>query len=552
MYRKLRIIYFTLFLILPFLLSPKISLAQESIQSYQVDLTARKDGSMSINESIDYDFGSNSRHGIFRNIPLVSKVGDLFRVIGINFESIKRDGKDEQFSISSSATKTSLKIGDPDRTITGSHSFEINYIVRNGIGSNYSDHDEIFWNVTGNEWNVPIEKATYIIKTDFGVTPGQTICFTGSLGSKGKNCEVRDIEGGKRVTLTKGLNPYEGLSVVSSFPVNTFPKSNLEKTEPFLDPDFKTFLKIIIPIYLLLNFILAPYLIFWYKNKAKIKLGNPSVNFDLPKFNKQRITPSEAGTIDNTKLDKDDITATIFDLAIRKYIKIEQVKKVKKLMPDEIDHKLIKLKDFSDLNDLEKSLMEKIFDYKDEVLVKDIKLDYSDFQSFEKKNFNSLISRGFYTKNPKEQMAFLLVIGIIATAFLNLILGPVLIWLSRKLNGRTKIGDQVDLQVDGLKIFLKNMKRYYKWQADSGYFVEKYIPYALALGFLDEYMKQLEILNPKYSPSFYSGSNFYTNYYLLNSTFSSNITTTAPSSSSGFSGGGFSGGGGGGGGGGSW
>lgn len=174
------------------------------------------------------------------------------------------------------------------------------------------------------------------------------------------------------------------------------------------------------------------------------------------------------------------------------------------------------------------------------------------FQKLEKESFQSLINRGFYTKNPKDQKAGLLIIGIILTVSLNIILGPLLIYLSTKLNGRTALGDKMDWQVEGLKIFLKNMKRHYNFQAKEAITVEKYIPYAMAFGFIDEFMEQLKDLVPEYKPTWYSG---HTNFYVMNSAFNSSMsgsfTTTAPSSSSGFSGG-SSGGGGGGGGGGSW
>lgn len=97
------------------------------------------------------------------------------------------------------------------------------------------------------------------------------------------------------------------------------------------------------------------------------------------------------------------------------------------------------------------------------------------------------------------------------------------------------------------------MKRHYKWQAENLYMVEKYIPYAMALGYIDEFMEQVKIIYPGYKPNWYSGNvAFYAISSNMVSSMNSGFITTAPSSSSGFSGGGFSGGGGGGGGGGSW
>ncbi len=537
-----------------FLFIPNAS-AQEKIENFDVILTAEQNGVIKIEESIDYYFGGGKRHGIFRNIPLISSVGDLFRIIEIDFNEIKRDGEREKFSVDQGTDQTTVKIGGPDKTISGLHNYVIIYSVKNGIGSNYRDHDEIYWNITGNGWQVPITSASALIKTDFGLNPGQTICFTGPAGSTEQNCTVEEVEGGKKVILTKPLNTYEGLTIVSSFPVGTFPKSILQRDKPSLDSDTKGFLIILGIIYGILNLILAPFLIFWYlKKKRKQRFGKVSVNFDMPEYPKgKRITPAEAGTIDNTILDKDDIVATIFDLAIRKYIKIESVKENLKFRPDIEDYKLVKLKDFSDLNKFEKDLMDIMFVGSDTADLKDSKLTYTDFINLEKENFITLIERGFYTKNPKAQMGALLVFGIIAVITLNLFLGIVLIFLSRKLNGRTAIGDEMDWKTDGLKLFLKNMSRNYSWQAKNFYFVEKMIPYAMALGFINEYMEQLKILKPDYHPTWYSGrGNFYAVYPIFASSMNSNITTSAPKSSSGFSGGGSSGGGGGGGGGGSW
>ena len=251
-------------------------------------------------------------------------------------------------------------------------------------------------------------------------------------------------------------------------------------------------------------------------------------------------------------MDKDDILATIFDLAIRKYLKIEEVKKVKTLMPDELDYKLIKLKDFGDLNEFERKLVEHIFKDGDSVKLKDFKLNFLDFHNLEVKNFSLLIKKGLYKENPKGTRGMLLTFGILAIISLNLLLGLVLIYLSRKFTGRTQLGDKIDWQIDGLKIFLKSMSRHHGWQAKNLITVEKYIPYAIALGLHDEFMDQLKIINPNYNPSWYSGGgSFYHGYSGMYSSMSSSVTTSASSSSSGFSGG-SSGGGGGGGGGGSW
>lgn len=520
--------------------------AQEKIQSFDVNLVAHQNGEMTVEESITYDFGEDDRHGIYRDIPLVSKVGDLYRVIEIDFKEIKRDGRDEEFSVEKMPKTTQVKIGDPDKTITGSHNYIIIYNVKNGIGSNFPDFDEIYWNVTGNDWQIPIEKTSYKISTDFGVSPQTSVCYTGPISSKFQNCKAdRDT-----VLSTQSFDAYQGLTVATKFPLDTFPDSELRTSEPTFDPDFTNLLKGYLPILLLLNLIGGPYLLFWYfKNHSKKRLGSPTVNFDIPK-----LSPAEVGIIDNTKLDRDDVIATIFDLAIRKYIKIEEIKVVKTFMPDDTDYKIVKLKNESGLNQFESKLYERLFRDGDEVKLKDLTKDfYTTFSSLEKKAFNMLVEKNLYTKNPKVQMGLLLVFGIIATVLGNIILGPIMIFLSRKLNGRTETGDQEDLQAEGLKIFLKAMSRHHKFQSKNLITVEKYIPYAIALGLQREFMEQLKIIDPNYNPGWYSGyhHNFYGSFANMNYSMNVSILTSAPSSSSGSSGG-SSGGGGGGGGGGSW
>lgn len=542
----IRIVLISLVFILP-----SSVFAQEKIDSYDTSIIAHKDGQMTITESISYDFGDGERHGIFRNIPLVSKVGDLYRVIEVNFREVKRDGKDEQFLVENMPKESEIKIGDPDKTITGKHNYIIIYSVKNGIGSNYEDHDEIYWNATGNDWDVPIEKASVSVTTDFGVKVNKAACFTRSANYNAQLCTFPP-DAYTPITTTGIIQPGEGLTVVAGFPVNTFPKSELRTSEPVFDPDFLNLLKIYLPIAAILNIVGAPYLIFWYlKNHSKRRFGGPSVNFDIPK----NLSPAEAGIIDSHKLEKNDVIATIFDLAIRKYIKIEEVKIVKTLRPDSTDFKIVKLKSYEDLSNFETELLGRLFRDGDEVKFQDLSKDfYSTFSKLEKDVFSSLVSKKLYTKDPKNQMGTLLVFGIIATIFGNILLGPVLIFLSRKLNGRTELGDKTDNEVDGLKIFLKAMSRHHKFQSKNLITVEKYIPYAIALGLQNEFMEQLKIIDPNYNPGWYSGGyhhNFYGSFANMNYSMNVSIVTSAPSSSSGFSGG-SSGGGGGGGGGGSW
>lgn len=557
--KKIFLILFTAFVAVLFLFPTKTF--AEEIRSFDTAITAHRDGGMDVSEKINYDFEDVYRHGIYRYIPTYTKVGNpsassgqaLYRISKFSNIRVLRDGKKEQFSNNSDAKQLSLKIGNPDKEITGLHLYEIDYTVTNGIGSNYSDHDEIYWNGTGNGWDTDIDRATITFNTDLGVQPLKILCFTGPYGSKDTNCSVSK----NMVATSSLLYSSEGLTAVAVYPARTFPKSFLSKEPPSsLGEKFGSwFLKNLGNIWLFLNVVLPIVLFVWWKlHKNKERFGKPAVSFDLPKDGEDKIEPALAGAIDTGKITRDDVTATIFDLAIRKYIKLIGTKKVRNFAPDTADIKIRKLKSSQGLNEYETTLYDRLFEAGDEVDVKDLRSDfYSTYAVLEDQVFNELKKKGYFVRNPKYEKGILIFLGTIALFTLNMPLAIIIYYLSRKLMGRTQKGDEMDFQVDGLKLFLKSQLRNYNFQAKKFYTVEAMIPYAMALGFINQFMEQLKIINPNYNPTWYTGYNgsFYTNYALFTSGISSNITTAAPSSS-GSGGGGFSGGGGGGGGGGSW
>lgn len=554
--------------LLLFLTSPVLA-QSEVIKSFDAQITAGSDGVLEITETLEVDFGTIDHHGIFRYIPTVTKVGDLYRVTPIQVSRITRDGKKEPFTTSNQNQQVYLKIGDPDVTVTKNHLYQISYTVKNAVGSNYNDHDEIYWNITGNEWEWPIEKATATLNAPVALK--EATCFTGAVGSTFKACSST----GNKFQTNSSLLPGDGLTIVASYPVGTFPKSLLQKNKPgSLDGSTLYSLMVgVLIIIIFLNLILPLRIWRWYQGNRnsglgplragalKRKYGPPVVNFDFPEgLDGKRLTPLEAGIMDTGSLDRDDVLATLYDLAIRKYIKLEQTKKDKKILGLDVGDKeefvVKKLRDYSDLKPFEKTLLDRLFEGGDSVEISSLKTDfYKTFQAMEEDSFRELVSGSFYTKNPKTQRGLFFTGGLLSFFILAPVLGVIMFYLAWKLNGRTELGDKTDWQIDGLKLFLQGRSREYDWNTKNLHVVEGMIPYAMALGFIEKFMKEFQIHYPDYNPSWYSGysgSNFTLANAAFISSFSSNITTSAPSSSSGFSSGGSSGGGGGGGGGGGW
>jgi hypothetical protein len=534
----------------------------ESIQNFYTEITVHKDGKLDIVENIKYDFSTNQKHGIFRNIPLTSSTGEVYRKILIQITSVLRNGEIERYVSTEDNNILNLKIGKAEKTISGLQDYVVSYSVVNAIG-NFDDHDEIYWNTTGTDWSVAMAYATATVRADFDTSITKATCFTGISGATEKKCEFTQKNGTEVFQTTAILGANEGLTIVAGFPPNTFPKSKIEvlNTEKKLSPTASLITMLAAFILPALYYLVLPYFILrWYlKNRHKSRFGKPTVNFDIPKDNRgKRLLPAEAGVMDTSKLDRDDVTATIFDLAIRKYIFIEQTEKKKNILGlgGGKDFVVKKKKDYKDLTEFEKTLLDRLFKDGDTVSLNSLSSDfYTTFSRLQSDVFSILVKEGFYKENPQGKRAIYIGLSFFAIAFfLNLPLAFIFFWMFKTYNGRTDLGDEADFRIDGLKLFLDSMSREHKWYANQLALVEQMIPYSIALGYIDKFMEQLKISYPDYDPSWYRGNlAFYAISGTMLNSINSGITTNAPSRSSGFSsGGGFSGGGGGGGGGGSW
>jgi hypothetical protein len=131
--------------------SPPSSSAQtsERITRYDSDLTIEADGGLLVREAINYDFGSTPRHGIIREIPVrvdypPKENTDRYPIDVLSVTA--SDGASAQYEVSEDGDNLSIRIGDPDSTITGAHTYEITYRVP--APTTFADHDEL-WNVIG-------------------------------------------------------------------------------------------------------------------------------------------------------------------------------------------------------------------------------------------------------------------------------------------------------------------------------------------------------------------------------------------------------------------
>jgi hypothetical protein len=148
-----------------------------TITSFDAEIIVAEDGSFTVVEEIVADFGPREMRGIFRTIPTRYRYDDeRDRVIEIDRWSVTTSaGAPDDLRLSDEGTHVEARIGDPDTYITGQHTYRIAYRVRGAL-NRFQTHDELFWEVTGHGWDVPIEVAR---ATPVGAPGEQATCLAG-------------------------------------------------------------------------------------------------------------------------------------------------------------------------------------------------------------------------------------------------------------------------------------------------------------------------------------------------------------------------------------
>lgn len=534
--------------------------AAEEIKSFDTDIRIEDTGMISVTERIVYDFGNLERHGIFRTIPYVkeNEQGELFEldITGIAVED--EAGNSRTFVTSRDGEEIEIKIGDADITITGEHTYVIRYVV-SGALTYFSDHDELYWNVTGDEWEVPIYSASS--RVSLPQSPEKTsvrlVCFTGPEGSTRTDCTTEYADGNAVFAGTGTVNGGEGMTIVFGFPKDIV--AHLPASPASVSTRFSRWMAAAIAVVMMIAgiawYVLAPLaiIISWWKygRDPKPPMGVTSAWFSPPQTGDGRdLTPAETGTLVDEEVSTREVVATIVDLARRGYVNIVENKKN--------DIELVRLEDKKahDMEPHEKKLLDGLFSSGTITKIRSTSIAPT-IESVKKSLYQSVVDEGFFARNPDTQRTLFYVVAAAGLFTGNFLLGIIAFLFGRAMPKKTILGAQQAAVATSLKNFLKSQERQLEYQAKNQMFFEKLLPYAVAFGVEKEWAKRFKDVDLT-QPSWYtssSGARVFNSMVLADSISSVTKAATPTSSSSGFSSGfsgGSSGGGGGGGGGGSW
>ena len=469
-------------------------------------------------------------------------------------------GASYQYTDESTSTMFKVKIGSGSTTVRGQMTYIIRYRVSGAI-TYFSDHDELYWNVTRTQWPVPILKAstTVTLPTTVIAGTGFSTCYTGVSGSTAKNCTL-DLQGNDAtITSDVRLESGEGLTAVVGFPIDKIAYVEPAAYTDFADTFAGRVTFAILGFLTLFWYFILPGIIIakWFKKGRDPRVNGPvTAWFDPPKTAAGRdLTPAEAGTVIDETAGMREVTATIIHLAQRGYLKIEE--RAKK------DFYLVKVKEYENdaaLLPFETELLKGLFSSGAERRIKGADLA-TPVQETQKKMYTQCMANGYFTANPQTVKIKYTVLGVFALSTLNIPLVIACFVFGLRMAAKTRTGAEAATVSKGMKNFLGSQQRQLEFQADQQMMFEKLLPFAIAFGVERVWAKRFDTVNLT-QPGWYQGydtNRMFTAVLLTNSLnhsfsqFRAAATPTKSSSgfSSGFSGG-FSGGGGGGGGGGSW
>jgi hypothetical protein len=326
----------------------------ERIVSFTADYDLASDGSVGVTETIDWQFGSGEHHGIKRNITVrqgVSSPPDKLRLYEMSgVEASSPTGANADVNVSEVGADNVIRIGSPNEPFEGAQrqTYVIKYRLAH-VANGFPDHAELYWNVTGGGFDIPLDSVQATVHGPAAVT--DALCFKGA----DRSADPCQASAGQSATFSAtGLGPHEQMTIVASFPASAITDTTPDlrdgtgfsgDTGSSMSPSTAKALSIlgyggglVIPV-------LAAALmgtLFWKRGRDEQyagltpgltpvagapgevthgQKGPVAVQFAPP----EGVRPGLVGTIIDEQANTIDVSATVVDLAARGYLTIKEV-----------------------------------------------------------------------------------------------------------------------------------------------------------------------------------------------------------------------------------
>lgn len=287
------------------------------IDNYRVNIKVDNKNIYSVDENIRVDF-LQPRRGIYRIIPEEFN-GKEIKVTNIQ-TNVKTAAKDEGNYIY-------LRLGDPNRYLTGIKDYKIKYIYNIGWDRN-SSYDEVYYNLIGNDWDTTIKKVEFSIELPKSFDSSKVNFTLGKYGSTNTSGVKWSVEGNTiKGYTTVALNPKESVTIALPLPEEYFDFTDQKIT-------YYVFKSVLYLIYIIIPS-MALFLLKKYRYREEVV---QTVEFYPP----DNLTPTEMGYYIDGIIHSKDLTSLIFYWANKGYLKINELRKAGLFTKDEFEIEFLK------------------------------------------------------------------------------------------------------------------------------------------------------------------------------------------------------------------
>ncbi len=471
-----------------------------SIADFDVAIELQPDGTLDVQETITAEF-PRPKHGIFREIPIHYAVGAhqyslRFRLVEVTDQA----GAPWPKKVRHKSNLVEIRIGDPDVTVGGKQVYRIRYTVQRAIIWE-GEHAVLRWNATGTEWRVPIGSAKVTVRLPRPLAADDLVCdaWTGRYGARGRDFRYTQLDERTLRFETDGLGPQEGISIDVAMPQEFLPRPPWgTRLGWWLSDNF---------VYGVFLACLATCLGAWYLLGRDLPGRETIVVAYHPP---DGFSPAESGTLIDERVDLRDISATLIDLAVRGYLRIEEVDSAEVV---KTDFRFVKLRDGTDLKPFEQTLVNKLFAGQASVLLSDLKEKfYPVLPTIRSQLYQALTQAQYFDGNPDRirtrfavagVLILALVLGlaaafqfglvgrvfpiplIVAAALSLLVVGIVSRFMPRK----TRTGRIAWEQIRGLEEFIRRAEVDDLQAAEKRGVFERLLPYAIMFGLTERWAR---------------------------------------------------------------
>lgn len=477
-------------------------------------IAIERDSSITVTETIDVDFGALERRGIIRVIPIrYAYDDDNDRVYDVRVRSVTRDdGSAWLWRTDEVGPNLEIRIGNPDVYITGKQTYEIRYTVAGAMNA-FADHDELYWNVNGGNWDVPSDAVSAIVLAGGGIIGRE--CYEGPEGVTDRCNHTGDATRAGFVA-TRQLFAGEQLTAVVALEKGTVadPAPILVARPKEQDP-FRRSPAVLAAAGAILaagaGFAVTSWLrggrdrvyrtLYHLTRDAsempKPLVGGPDVVVEYTP--PESLRPAQMMLLLDERVDGRAVTATIVDLAVRGYLRIEE--------QGDDEWRLYRLKEPSDLAAYERMIFNGLFGSKQDVLLSDVEAAYgAALQNAYSELYEDALRQRWFAAHPEKVRGrwSMLGIGMIAAGvagaiFLGdrvglalpgiaLALSGGLVWLvSRAMPRRTAAGSEMMRRVLGFRLYITTAESRRAEFYEKAQIFAEYLPFAIVFGCVDRW-----------------------------------------------------------------